>query len=113
MMEATKQGVDRLNEIRKKVNLEPIPHSTKQNWWINRFDEEKIEKFLKDFFTIKKIQRFGMYFFISRVLHPLIVYPEKPKFDSKINTLAQEIASKIGTNFENLGHSTLYVLQKK
>lgn len=112
MMEATKQGVDRLNELRQKVGLEAIPHSTKQNWWINRFDEDKIEQFLSQIFKIQEIQRFGMYFFLSRIIHPLMVFPEKPKFDSKMNLIARETASKIGTDYKNLGHSTLFVLKK-
>jgi len=112
MMEATKQGVDRLNELRQKVGLEAIPHSTKQNWWINRFDEDKIEQFLSQIFKIQEIQRFGMYFFLSRIIHPLMVFPEKPKFDSKMNLIAREIATKIGTDYKNLGHSTLFVLKK-
>ena len=112
MMKATKQGVDRLNELSQKVGLEAIPHSTKQNWWINRFDEDKIEQFLSQIFKIQEIQRFGMYFFLSRIIHPLMVFPEKPKFDSKMNLIARETASKIGTDYKNLGHSTLFVLKK-
>ncbi len=113
MMDATRQGVDRLNEIRKKVGMEPIPHSTKQNWWINRFDEKQIKNFLQEIFNIENIQRFGMYFFISRVLHPLLVTQHKPKFDSPINQIAEDIALKLGTNYKDLGHSALFVLRKK
>jgi len=113
MMEATKQGVDRLNEIRKKVNLEPIPHSTKNNWWINRYDENKIEEFLSELFEIVEVQRFGLYFFISRVLYPLSILPEKPKFDSKLNEIARQVSLALGTDFNKLGHSTFFVLRKK
>ncbi len=113
MMEATKQGVDRLNETRKKVNLEPIPHSTQINWWINRFDENNIEEFLSELFEIVEVQRFGLYFFISRVLYPLSILPEKPKFDSKLNEIARQVSLALGTDFNKLGHSTFFVLRKK
>lgn len=113
MIEATVQGLNRLNAVRQKVGLEPIPHSSKQNWWINRFDEKKIEEFLDEFFYIDNIQRFGMYFFISRVLHPLLIYPEKPKFESKINKIACDVALKLGADYKKLGHSIFLVLRKK
>ena len=67
---------------------------------------------MSQIFKIQEIQRFGMYFFLSRIIHPLMVFPEKPKFDSKINLIAQEIASKIETDYKNLGHSTLFILKK-
>jgi len=112
MMEATLQGVDKLNTLRQKVGLNPIAHSTKKNWWINRFNEERIGKFLGEYFHIEKIQKFGMYFFISRVIHPLIVAPEEPRFDSKINEVARKIALELDTDYDQLGHSAFFVLRK-
>lgn len=110
MMEATIDGLERLNAVRNKVGLEPTPITTKENRWINRFREEHLKKFLPKYFKILDIQRFGLYFFISRVVHPLLV--KNPKFDAKINKIAYDLATKLETNYKDIGGSALYVLEK-
>ena len=52
-----------------------------------------------------------MYFFIARVIHPLLVAPENPKYDARINTIAQQIAGQM-PNFEDMGHVALFVFRK-
>jgi hypothetical protein len=52
-----------------------------------------------------------MYYFISRVIHPLLVAPDKPKYDARINSVALEICKKI-PDFRDMGHVALFVLRK-
>jgi hypothetical protein len=54
----------------------------------------------------------GCIIFISRVIHPLLVYPEEPKFESRINEIARLISSKI-PNYEDIGHIVGYVLSAR
>ena len=110
MMEATIDGLERLNAVRNKVGLEPTPITNKENRWINRFREEHLKKFLPKYFKILDIQRFGLYFFISRVVHPLLV--KNTKVDAKINKIAYDLATKLETNYKDIGGSALYVLEK-
>jgi ubiquinone/menaquinone biosynthesis C-methylase UbiE len=113
MLEGTIQGLNRLNSIRQMFNLDPIldadPH---YNWFSNKFDEdEMIPIVLKYFQKLEHIQRFGMYYLLSRIVHPLIVAPDQPKFDSKINEIAKIIAEKI-PNFNDIGHIALFIFKR-
>jgi len=48
---------------------------------------------------------------MARVLHPLLVQPQRPRFDARINELAKEI--QIHLPFEpGCGSNTLWILEK-
>ncbi|MEK6953182.1 MAG: class I SAM-dependent methyltransferase [Nanoarchaeota archaeon] len=108
LSEVTQKGHDKLNELRKQFGLDKI----KVHWHNLYIDEDKFIPFLSEHFNILSIERFGMYNFISKVIHPLLVYPEEPKFDAKINEIARLIGSKI-TNFKDASHQVTFILEKK
>jgi len=111
MVEGTADGLKRLNDLRTKVGLEPIPDRKKTNIMSLKLDEEEIEGFLSPYFNTVKKQYFGMYYLISRVIHPLLVAPDSPKFDSRINEVARKLASHI-PDYQKLGHVRGLVLKK-
>ncbi len=113
MLEGTLQGLGKMNEIRNKFGLDPIPEAEKSyNWFSNKFDEpEMIAKSSEYFSELISIERFGMYFFLSRVVHPLLVRPEQPEYDAKINEVAREIG-KVFQDFEGMGHEALFIFKK-
>ncbi|MCM2284757.1 MAG: class I SAM-dependent methyltransferase [Desulfobacula sp.] len=113
MLEGSLQGLHKMNDIREKFDLEPIPEAEKSyNWFSNKFDEDEMLSYSKQHFSsLETIQRFGMYFFISRVIHPLLVSPDQPKYDARINEIAKNICLQI-PDFENIGHEALYVHKK-
>lgn len=113
MLEGTKQGLEGLNRVRSLYNLDPILEADPNyNWFSNKFDEEEMFSVAKTIYSeIEEIERFGMYYFISRVVHPMLVAPEQPKYDARINSVAREICSRI-PNFEDIGHVALFVLRK-
>ncbi|SRR6266487_496103 len=113
MLEGTIQGLQRLNEVRAHLDLDPIPDADpKYNWFSNKFDEgEMIPIALRSFNKLEHIQRFGMYYFISRVINPLLVKPDPPKYDAPINTIARQICSQF-PNFEDIGHVALFVFRR-
>jgi hypothetical protein len=53
-----------------------------------------------------------MYYFLTRVVQPLLVAPDKPSYDHKLNEVAREIA-KVVPDFEGLGHLVGFVLSKR
>jgi len=108
MAEASFQGHDKLDELRNTFGLPKV----KKHWHNLYIDEVGIAPFLKKHFKIVKIQRFGMYNFISKIIHPLLVNPAEPRFDAKINKIAMQIAKKI-PNFQDASHHVIYVLRKK
>ena len=113
MLEGTLQGLDKLNQIRLRFGLEPIPEADqKTNWFSNKFEEEELSQKIEPLFSsIEKVQRFGTYYFLSRVVHPVLVAPEAPRYDAPINTIARKIALEI-PDFEEMGHVALWVLRK-
>jgi ubiquinone/menaquinone biosynthesis C-methylase UbiE len=111
MCEGTLQGNDRLNKIRKKVNLNDIPNTSSANFWSLKFNEKQIEQFLGSYFSIEKIQPFGIYFLISRILYPMMIKPKKPRFTAKINQFAKELETKMEHGFD-IGHQRLFILKK-
>ena len=113
MLEGTLQGLQRLNKIRNEVGLESIPEAAAEyNWFSNKFDEEELINYCKKIFKrLEYIQRFGMYYFISRVIHPLLVAPAEPTYDAPINAIAHQICSKI-PNYGDIGHVALFIFRK-
>ncbi len=113
MLEGSLQGLRKMNDIREKFNLSPIPEAEETyNWFSNKFDEEEMLSYARQSFSsLEAIQRFGMYFFISRVIHPLLVSPDQPKYDAKINEIAKDICLQI-PNYGDIGHEALYVHKK-
>lgn len=113
MLEGTLQGLRRMNEVRAKFGLEPIHEADpKTNPFSIKFDEDELANKLKQLFSkVEMVQRFGMYYFISRVIHPLLVAPEQPKYDAPINTVARQVCLQI-PDFEGIGHVALWVIRK-
>lgn len=111
MMESTIQGLNRLNKFRREFGLRPIQSSKGSNWMNLKFDEDKLVPFLNRYFKIRDVKRFGIYYLISRVIHPLLVEPNEPKYEAKINEIAQKIAMKY-PNYEDIGHLVFLILEK-
>ena len=110
MVEGTRNGLRRLNKLRIKVGLQPIPDTSESNISSLKFEEKEIEKFLIKYFKIIKKQHFGMYYFISRIIHSLLVSPNQPKFDAKINKIARKIAMH-EPDYKKIGHVIGFVLK--
>ncbi len=113
MLEGTLQGLRRLNEVRSMFELDPIPEAAPgYNWFSNKFDEEEMLQVADTLFErLEGVQRFGMYYFISRVIHPLLVAPEQPKYDARINMIARQICGQI-PNYNDLGHVALFIFRR-
>jgi ubiquinone/menaquinone biosynthesis C-methylase UbiE len=113
MLEGTLQGLRRLNAMRERFDLAPIPEADeKTNWFSNKFDEPELEARLRTLgLRIESVERFGMYFFLARVVHPMLVAPEAPRYDAAINDVARRIAETL-PDFDGLGHVALWVLRK-
>ena len=107
MIEGTNEGLNGLNRIRESYGL----HKIERHWHNLLLDDDKLMGFLENNFKIDEIRSLGTYYFISRVVHPLMVLPEEPKFEAKINEVARKIAFDI-PSFENLSINKLYVLLK-
>jgi hypothetical protein len=117
MMEATAQGFQILNQVRRLAGLEEIPDRYAGNESSNKLDEEKVDALFSARSDIVVQQRhlFSFYALASKVLHPLLVAPEQPKFASPINDHArtvQQAITRAGMELPNIGASKLWVVDK-
>ena len=112
LMEGTFEGLDKLNYVREQFNLAPIAADGRDRLFTLKFHEPELLDFCQSLYDCERIQRFGMYYFITRVIHPLMVAPEAPKYSHKINEVARDIARVI-PDFDELGHLVAFVLKKK
>jgi ubiquinone/menaquinone biosynthesis C-methylase UbiE len=82
--EISKEGTQRVNQIRKFYDLPPL----NPRWHNLHINEKYTFPKIKNFLKIKKISRAGHYYFISRILNPAISFPKPPDPNSKINDIA-------------------------
>ncbi len=109
MVEGSEDGLRRLNEIRTAVGLEPIPSADADNVSALKFDEEELLGEIRPLFDVEKVQYFGTYYLISRVVHPLLVAPDAPRFDAPINAIARRVAEVL-PDTGRIGHYVGYRL---
>jgi len=104
MLEGFIDNLTKINEIRKKFNLDPI----KVVWHNLFFKKSKFENFITKYFDIEKIDNFGStYMLISRCyLHA--IQKNENIFDEKLDYLASLLP-----NFGDYNYQQLYVLRKK
>lgn len=118
LCESTYQGLENINKMRRKVGLKDCP-IVKYNLL---FDKHKLIDFIEKYFSVVKVYDFGLYYFISRIIHPLLVYPKEPKWDHKINRIAKDLAIKSDMFSEmeyesdiihEMSYESIFILKKK
>ena len=110
LVEGVLEPLDRLNAIRTAVGLDPI----KVVWYNRFFQQEQLEAELHRWFTITAVESLGLYLYLTRILHPLIVAPEAPRHASHINEAARRLAEATpGAPFAELGYNRLYVCTRR
>jgi ubiquinone/menaquinone biosynthesis C-methylase UbiE len=109
MVEGNEDGLRRLNTVREHVGLEPIPTADSESFSSLKLEEGALAAWLEPLFEIADVRFFGTYYLISRVVHPLLVHPDQPRFDAPINAIARKVAEVI-PDVGRLGHVTGYVL---
>ncbi|HLC41156.1 MAG TPA: class I SAM-dependent methyltransferase [Methylomirabilota bacterium] len=107
-LEGSKQGRQQLNAFRSRAGLAAMPRV----WHNIDFDEPATLAYLRRSFSLDQRVHFGLYDFVSRVAHPLIIAPDRPQYDSRINEVAAKLA--LGANeFGSISRVVGLVLRKK
>lgn len=91
LQEGSQQGRERLNQGREVFGLGRMPIVP----YNLDFDEEKLWPFVRQYFQIVDVRRFGIYDLISRVVHPLLVAPSEPQYDARINEIAWRLSATL------------------
>lgn len=104
-------GLDGLNERRLQCGLEPIS-VIHHNKFIYR---EQFREAAENFFEVEEYVSLGLYFYLSRVVQPLMVRPNPPSYDHSINIAAVELqrCTKDAERFFDLDYAGIYVLRRK
>ncbi len=113
MCEGSENGFEHLNELRRQVGLSTIPATSADNLSAIRIIDDEFEKHIQSEIGFKILQKLGLsnYFIMSRVLHPLMVQPLEPRFDSNFNKLAKLIQEH--TEFiPGIGSNVVWILEK-
>jgi ubiquinone/menaquinone biosynthesis C-methylase UbiE len=112
LMEGTFDGLERLNAYRKKFGLNEIEADGRSRLITLKFHESELLEFCSKLFEHRETKRFGMYYFLTRVVQPLLVAPEEPRYDHKLNEVAKQIA-RLVPDFEGIGHLVGFVLRRR
>lgn len=112
LMEGTFDGLSRLNFYRRKFGLPEIEADGRDRLLTLKFHEKDLVEFCRTYFELQRTQRFGMYYFLTRIVQPLLVAPEAPRYDHRLNEVAKEIA-RIVPDFESIGHLVGFVFRKR
>ena len=90
-IEGGRQGRDTLNRQRETVGLATMP----KVWHNVDFDETETLSYLARDFELQRRVPFGVYDFVARVVHPLLVAPASPAYDHRINEVAASLALRV------------------
>jgi SAM-dependent methyltransferase len=110
MTEGFQEELDTLNTIRVQLNLPPIQVvDYNRNLRHKEFDE-----FIERYFAVEDVIDYGLYILLSRVYHPLVVYPDPPAHASRLNEAAATLARILSmSSFRQISYNLLYVLRKR
>jgi len=112
MCECSMDGFRGLNKLRKSINLPAIPETSEDNLSAIRFEDTEIEQFVASSgFELIRKEGFSYFFATSRALHPVLVAPEAPKFNARINDLARQLQMQMPFT-AGIGSNVLWVLKK-
>jgi ubiquinone/menaquinone biosynthesis C-methylase UbiE len=112
LMEGTFDGLERLTFFRRQLGLAEIDAGGRDRLFTLKFHERELLGFADTLFEQTRIQRFGMYYFLTRIVQPLLVAPDPPRYDHPVNAVAKTIARAF-PDFEHMGQLTGFVLRKR
>jgi len=87
MAEESLEGIQRLSKLRKNFELDDI----RIQWHNVPIEEKTVLPEISKLFKIKSVKRLGTYYLITRLIHPLLVLPNEPDPNSKINQIGFQI----------------------
>ena len=112
LMEGTFDGTERLNFYRRLFGLPEIDPSGRDRLYTLKFHERELRDFVEPHYELERVQRFGMYYFLTRIVQPLLVAPEQPSYDHPLNEIAKRIAREI-PDLGEMGQLAGFILRKR
>lgn len=117
MVEGTLEGFRALNQLRDRAELDVIPDVYPGNESSKKPEERWIREVVRRSGTaeIAAVENFSFYNLVSKIVHPLLVAPEEPKFSAQINRYAavvQNGISDMGIVMPDVGAGKLFVIRR-
>jgi ubiquinone/menaquinone biosynthesis C-methylase UbiE len=112
LMEGTFDGIERLNNWRTRFGLSEIDAAGRDRLTTLKFRESDLLAFVEPTYELQRIQRWGMYYFLTRIVQPMLVAPEQPTYSHKLNEVAKIIARQI-PDLNELGHLVGFALRRR
>jgi SAM-dependent methyltransferase len=106
-VEGFADGRRALNALRAQMGLSEMPTV----WHNVDFEESRLMPCLDRFFTVTARRHFGVYDFVSRIVHPMAVAPESPVYDSPMNRTAAQLAAQL-QDFSSVSRVVFLVLER-
>jgi ubiquinone/menaquinone biosynthesis C-methylase UbiE len=112
LMEGTLEGLARLNNIRTAVGLSEIAPDGADRLMTKKFSEPELLNYTQNLYSLLDQRGFGTYYFIGRVVQPLLTYPNQPSYQHPLNEIARVLEEEF-PNLVNCGHLQGFALRKK
>ncbi len=110
LTEGFQDNLANLNSVRKMFSLPEI----KVVDYNRNFILHDFEQFVRQYFEIIAKHYYGTYLFFSRIYHPLVVLPDTPKHDARMNEVAMKLQHALPIpDFEKYSYNIFYVLRKR
>jgi ubiquinone/menaquinone biosynthesis C-methylase UbiE len=109
MLEASKDGLDRLNGLRAEASLEDL----KMPWHNNYFDIKTLESELERHFSILRKRDFSVYYLYTRILNESLGLDKNDALSKNIDETAVKIHRRFSDKFLGVGPQVLFFLKKK
>jgi SAM-dependent methyltransferase len=107
-VEGVQEGRHALNDLRNEVGLPTMPTV----WHNLDFKIGETLDYLQRDFQLLERRSFGTFDLISRVAHPLMVWPEDPKYAAKINEVGARL-SRVWGGDNALSRVAFLVLERR
>jgi ubiquinone/menaquinone biosynthesis C-methylase UbiE len=112
LMEGTFDGLERLNFYRRQFGLDEIEAGGRDRLLTLKFHERELLDFVQPYYELVRTQRFGMYYFLTRIIQPLLVAPDPPSYDHELNAIARQVA-RVFPDLDHMGHLVGFALRKR
>jgi SAM-dependent methyltransferase len=117
MIEGSAKGFRALNELRVRCGLDEIPDKYAGNESSCKLDDDELARLLasREDVRVTTPAVFDFYSIASKVLHPLLVAPEQPRFASPINDISRIVQQSLtheNVILPEIGAAKMWVIEK-
>lgn len=118
IVEASRDGFDKLNAVRSKSGLPIIPDTYEGNDSSLKISSQWLSELVaaETGFDIINTTNFSFYSLVSKVIHPLHVAPDNPKFSGPMNQWARTVQTalnQIDFRMDDIGSQKMWVIERQ